>query len=448
MVESAWAGPEARSGESFSGTRFMVRAARSALDPRRWLVGGLAVLAIAAGNLLFDHWPGADTASEAAVSASPGWPWNWELGYAPSGAPRQDALREIVGHLDQPGADLLPVVWNPRLVARPLLDVLEPAVAVIVPKTTWNETARTWSRFLWAVLVWSLAGVILVRLAAVDLARGESVSLGRALKFGLSRLGSLLGAPLIVCAFLGALWAVGSLGGLVGRIPAAGPVLVGLLWIVPLLLGLLMSLVVAGFVVGWPLMVATIGVEDSDAYDGFNHSFSYLSDRPASLVGHSLLGVLVGSVSVFLAWVVVTLAVSLGALSVAGGLGAGLEPNDSLVAISNSSERGVLADREVPGQLVGDGAAGGVPLATGLLVFWLRGVIVLLVGYAAGYFWTAVTALYLLLRRSADGIDVADIWIDEEDDEPATAEADTEAETGAEITDTVAQTGSEETADE
>ena len=45
-------------------------------------------------------------------------------------------------------------------------------------------------------------------------------------------------------------------------------------------------------------------------------------------------------------------------------------------------------------------------------------------------------------------IDVADIWIDEEDDEPATAEADTEAETGAEITDTVAQTGSEETADE
>ena len=50
----------------------MLAVARSALDPRRWLIGGLAALMVAAGGVVLDNWSGAEQPAE--------WPWDIGLG--------------------------------------------------------------------------------------------------------------------------------------------------------------------------------------------------------------------------------------------------------------------------------------------------------------------------------------------------------------------------------
>ncbi len=79
-----------------------------------------------------------------------------------------------------------------------------------------------------------------------------------ALKFGLRKVGPLLGAPLgplVGVAFFAALCGV---LGLLYRIPGqAGATIAGVLAFLPLLAALVMTLILIGLVAGWPLMVAT-----------------------------------------------------------------------------------------------------------------------------------------------------------------------------------------------
>ena len=166
--------------------RVMLAVTRSALDPRRWLIGGLAALMVAAGGVVLDNLSGSDQPTE--------WPWSIELGTL-DGDRKVDSLLSAAG--GQPIATAVRVAWNPELVGRPLRDVMRPAVRIVGAGESWSETAVNWSRFLVAVIVWSLAGVILVRMTAADVVRGESVSLAQAVGFGVRQSGSLLSASLI-----------------------------------------------------------------------------------------------------------------------------------------------------------------------------------------------------------------------------------------------------------
>ncbi len=51
----------------------MLAVARSAMDPRRWLIGGLAALMVAAGGVVLDNWSGGDQQPAE-------WPWDIGLG--------------------------------------------------------------------------------------------------------------------------------------------------------------------------------------------------------------------------------------------------------------------------------------------------------------------------------------------------------------------------------
>ena len=47
-----------------------------------------------------------------------------------------------------------------------------------------------------------------------------------------------------------------------------------------MLAGLAMSLILLGLAVGWPLMLASIAIEDADAFDAFSRVYNYLFARP------------------------------------------------------------------------------------------------------------------------------------------------------------------------
>jgi len=387
----------------------MLLVVRGSLDPRRWMIGGLAALVVAAGGAALD------ALSESEPQAE--WPWQVEL----SGLDGESTAESLLVAVDaQPVATLIRLAWQPQLVGRPLRDVVVPAVRIVGRRESWSATAIEWSRFLVAVVAWSLAGVMLVRMTAADVVRGESLSLAQVVGFGLRHVASLLSAVLISLSCFGALWGLALLGGLFAKIPSLGPLVVSLLWFIPLVLGLLMAFVTVGFVAGWPLMVATIGIEDSDGFDGFSHVHGFLTDRPTLLVGHAVLGTVVGSIATCLAWTALALTLWLAGSAVSAGLDAFTSGDGGLAAVSGDESTSLVSGREVPAALLlsdtdSSGEEGDVSFSSTFLVFWVRVAYVLFVGYTASVFWGVVTGLYLIVRDSADGIPVTHMWLESDD---------------------------------
>ena len=72
-----------------------------------------------------------------------------------------------------------------------------------------------------------------------------------------------------------------------------------------------------------------------------------------------------------------------------------------------------------------------MPFSSTFLVFWTRVAYLLFVGYAASVFWGIVTGLYLIVRESADGIPVTQMWLPADDVEHEAAAVEDESEVAA-----------------
>ena len=168
-----------------------------------------------------------------------------------------------------------------RMLLIPFQSVIEPAVGLLSPDNTWVSAAYHWSHLLWALAVWAFFGAAIARVAAIKFAVDQTLSVQGAARFAIKRFGANLFAPLIPTAGLLFLWLLCTVGGWIAAIPVAGPYIVGVLWFLGLVLGLVMALIVIGVGLGWPLMSPAIAAEDSESFDGFSRSFSYVFGRPA-----------------------------------------------------------------------------------------------------------------------------------------------------------------------
>jgi hypothetical protein len=255
---------------------------------------------------------------------------------------------------------------------------------VVVPQ----EGVRSWLlallRGLATGAVVILLGGAIARVAAHELAGRERPGLVSALRFGLRHARDLLVAPLAPSLTLVVLGLLCALVGLLFRLPfPAGPVLGGALAIVPLVLAIPMAFLALGVILGWPLMVLTISAESEDVIDALSRSYSYVYRRMARYLVLAAAAWLIGTVG----WLV---AVSVARLVVG-------------LAIWGMSLGG-------PGTLVRELFAGRVPadgsdraLATQPPRFWQDAVRLLAYAWIFSYFWCAMTAIYLILRRDLDG---------------------------------------------
>ena len=136
-----------------------------------------------------------------------------------------------------------------------------------------------------------------------------------------------------------------------------------------------------------------------------------------------------------LAWCLLSLTLWLAAASVSTGLGAFANGTGELFAISSGESTSLVGGREVPAGLV-SGAESlsedeDVPFSSTFLVFWTRVAYLLFVGYAASVFWAVVTGLYLIVRESADGIPVTQMWLPADDVGHEVADVDEDSEVDA-----------------
>lgn len=380
----------------------ILRASGLAIDPRKMLLGGIALLLLAGGDWLFGFLPFASGDPTLSLKGPEASFINRGLGFAGF---RPRAPLHTWLSWDAAAFSLL----------TPIRSLIEPGRALFWSNGSWSSLALAWTQLLWALAVWSLVGGALCRMNALQFATRKRIGVLAALNFSRRQLVSYLVAPLLplsaVLVLQGFNWLLGYVAALT---PAVGDVALGIGWGLVLFCGFLMAMLVLGVAVGWPLMIAAISTEDSDGFDGLSRAFGYLFDRPwhAALLVISSLPIF--AVSRYVVAVFVGLTISLGADAVGRGNGTSVAYSNFPYVLSvMMSHRdtgmipigpaGVVAS-EVESALIGTRVLQWPESTSETAVFgWTLIPALFYVGFGPSFFWSATTVSYFLLRRSDDG---------------------------------------------
>jgi hypothetical protein len=333
-----------------------------------------------------------------------------------------------------------------------LLVVLEPLVKLVRPMVYFLSsryegfTPRLYFFlvFLWTVLTWSFFGGAITRIAAVQVARGEKIGLMDAVNFTVKRLVSYLTAPLFPIGFILVLAVFGILFGVVQLIPLVGDFASGLLWVIPLILGLLIAVTLVGLVVGWPLMSPTISAEGTDSWEAVSRSLSYVFQKPFHYLWYALVACVYGAILIFFVGFMGSFMVYMGKWAVAltpATVAPSRDPTYLMVYAPESFEWRplLLQSAKVDGNpVVKPSSADPTRLeidkdrfaaykerdwhwwntvGAGLMALWLGLIFLLVIGFGYSFFWSAITIIYMLLRKAADGAELDEVYLEEDETE-------------------------------
>lgn len=260
-------------------------------------------------------------------------------------------------------------------------------------------TAADALRFLvagiWALLIWSIFGGAICRIAGIELTRGKTVGTFSALNDALLKVGSTVGGPIISLLGAASLASPAIVGGLLLHSEPL-TALVGFLWIFLLAWSLMVAVVLIGLLIGWPLMWATIAVERTDSFDAVSRCYAYVYQRPLQLAFYLLVAVAMGLFGEVVVYVFLQATLYLSEWLISWG--AGLERTLEVAT----------RDADSPG--------------SSAIQFWKTTAALLAACYPFAYFWSAIVAIYLLLRRHVDSTDIEEAALPEADDQSSLSE--------------------------
>jgi hypothetical protein len=344
----------------------------------------------------------------------------------------------------------------------PLVKFLEPIVYLLSPKSGTYTRIYLLLIVLWTLATWAFFGGAITRMATVELAGKDPVSISEALRFVYRRYASYLLGPIVPLGLVAVLVIVSIIFGLFHMIPAVGDILVdGLLWPFIILIGLGMALLLVGLV-GYPLMYPTISAEGSDTLDALSRSYNYVYQSPWSYISYSLLAILYGAVVIFFVGFMGSLTVYLGKWAIGNTpfiKTANRSPEylfiysptsfgwrEVLVSDSRAEkitrmkdeEQAVLhrrdVDADVANRLLAEkwrlenrdrGAAQADydnwldtfyvynSIGAAMVSFWITLVFLLVLGFGYSFFWTCSSMIYLMMRRKVDDIDIDEVYLEE-----------------------------------
>jgi hypothetical protein len=395
---------------------------RLALRIRQLLLGALGVTLTCLGwRLLESSLSPPDPAETGSVilELTP-WPWERDLGFgltsesnSLSGEPPINTLWALASGLREPQRFFGQVFGNWSIALWPVTELLTPGQQLFEPTASPVQRLLALLKLGWWLVVWSLFGGAVTRSAAVEFARDQNSHLTGAVRFaGNYYLSYLVGPVLTLLAVVGVSVLLAG-AGLFSRLPLVGPVLGGLGGGLLLLLGLLLSILVMGLAVGWPLMFATVSVEGTDGFDGMSRAFNYVYERPLLYLGQIVLSMIYGSFAIFC----VLFLAQLGSLLTLQGLALAAPPS-WIESIADSAPELLAPPLEnsawVPPVTTSDSEPlpilPGEPLGTSLFSCWLHAWATLVQGFVYSFFWSSATVIYFVLRHSVDGNELDEVF--------------------------------------
>lgn len=279
---------------------------------------------------------------------------------------------------------------------------------------------------LWTLAVWALFGGAIHRIAALQAARDEKISIAQALRFSAGKFLSFFTAPLIPLVVVLGLGFLVFLGGLLGNLWGFGAILMGAMFFLSVLLGLVIAFVLLGLMSGFALMYPTIAVEGSDSFDAMSRSFSYVFARPWKAILYGLVAVIYGAICYMFVRFFVFLALASTHAFVKMGVFVG---GDRLGGDTNRLD--VMWSAPTVNSLHGTwnwSAMTGCETVGAWFMWVYVGVLAAMASaFLIAYASSSATVIYYLLRREVDATDLDDVYVEEVEEIVAPAKAAVEA---------------------
>lgn len=266
------------------------------------------------------------------------------------------------------------------------------------------------------LLVWSIFGGAIARIAAVHVARDEKISVRQALKFSIGKLLSFVFAPIIPLLIVLGVGLVVSVVALIGNIPYVGPILVGAAFFLALIAGFVMALVLIGTFGGFNLMYPTIAVEGSDSFDAISRSFSYVYARPWRMLFYTAVAIIYGALSYLFVRIFIWLMLVLTHFFVNLGMQINAVNGDDLwVSMWTKPETPWKLTYSIPWEMLDWGGV----IGASLLAFWVYLTIAMLGAFAISFYFSANTIIYYLMRHEVDATELDDVFLEQSEEEIA-----------------------------
>jgi hypothetical protein len=328
----------------------------------------------------------------------------------------------------------------------PLFKLLQPILLFFHPQAGPLISFYALLVLFWTVVTWAIFGGAITRIAAVQIARQEKLTLGEAIRFTVRRWVSFVTAPLFPLLFVGFLVIFMILFGLLAMIPIFGDIFIsGVLWWLMLIFGLLMAVGLVGLI-GWPLMSSTISTEGTDSWEAVSRSYSYVFQAPWHYAWSGVVALAYGAVIVFFVVFMGSFAIYLSKWGVSQtpfSKMANREPSflfayspqsfgwrelmlkgvtvdgQPVVNAEGRIDQGVYdryvgridSDKDSPDKLSWWNRFGAV-----LVAIWVYFFFLLILGFSYSYFWSASTIIYFLMRKKVDDAEMDEVYLEEEDE--------------------------------
>ena len=265
----------------------------------------------------------------------------------------------------------------------------------------------------------SVAGGAICRIAALQFARGEKPGLGEALRFSTKRFMSFFTAPLAPVGIIIFISVFIYLLGLIGNIPRAGELIMGICTLLALIAGAVIAIVLIGTAAGFNLMFPAVAYDGSDCFDAISRSFSYIYSKPWRMGFYTAMAAIYGTIC----YIFVRFFVFLLLIVPHGVLRIGIFNNSKLARIWTKPEFFNLLGSNAEAS-----ANWSESLAAFLISLLLLAVIGLLVSFVISFYFSANSIIYSLMRNRVDNTAMEEIYTPSEEGqtEPAGTEAESE----------------------
>ena len=267
------------------------------------------------------------------------------------------------------------------------------------------------------LVVIAIAGGAICRIAALQFARDEKPGLLEALRFSTNKFTSFVTAPLAPVGIIIFIGFFIFLLGLIGNIPWAGELIMGIFMVLALIAGALIAVVSIGAVAGFNLMFPAVAYDGSDCFDAISRAFSYVYAKPWRMIFYTVIAAVYGAICYifvrFFAFLMLWITHRSLQLGVLGG-------NKKLTAIWSGPSLTNLVD---PPDLAA--ANWSETVAAVLVYLLLLAVVVLVVSFILSFYFSANTIIYSLMRNKVDSTALDDIYTlsEEIDTEPTKMES-------------------------
>jgi hypothetical protein len=264
--------------------------------------------------------------------------------------------------------------------------------------------------FLYFLVIWSVFGGAIARIAAVHVARDEKISIRQALRFSTAKFLSFFSAPLIPIVIILAVGLVVAVAGAITNVPWIGPIIVGLFFFLALAAGFVMALVLIGLVGGFNLMYPTIAVEGSDSFDAISRSFSYLYARPWRLVFYTAIAIAYGAITYMFVRYFIQIMLTL-THRFAGMFVYYHAENHAFLWNMIWPSPSAVGRLAYPVQTFSLNS--GEALGAYLIAMWVYLVVFMLGAYVISLYFSANTVVYYLMRNEVDATELDDVYLEQ-----------------------------------